>query len=253
MTNIADALESRHYRLAAFCVLFFVAAQVFQELASHFWLPEPQGPELEMLVYLLTIDRVRSLLILSSIVLLVVPYAVIALRYWQRLPLVTVLGFTGVLGFVGFELLHRSIDYFVVGRDWALALEASGGAGTNPDVVERFALWSNFARGLYFPLMLSYFASSVAFCYATMHDKGVWARIASFAFGLNALRLLARMASTYGGLHSIDAINNTAYFPFVFVINSLLAAWLFHLGNQRARLSMLQHAAPDTTQQGHRA
>ena len=87
MTNITDALGSRHYRAAAFCVLFFIAAQVFQEIASYLWLPEPKGPEQEMLVYLRTVDRVRSLLILFSIVLLLVPYAVIAVRYWQRLPL----------------------------------------------------------------------------------------------------------------------------------------------------------------------
>lgn len=235
MRNIADALEGRHYRVAAFCVLFFVVAQVFQEIASRFWIPEPKNPDQELLVYLLVVDRIRSLAIFFSIVLLVPAYAVVAIRYLPRAPLVAIVGFIGVLGFVGFELLHRSIDYFVVGRQWATALEASGGVGSNADVVERYVQWSNFARGLYFPLMLSYFASSVAFCYATLLDEGRWARIAAFAFALNALRLLARMASTYGGLTSIDAINNTAYFPFVFVINSLLAAWLFHLALRAKR------------------
>lgn len=228
---MTDALGSRHYRLAAFCVLFFVAVQIFQEIASRFWIPEAQGPEQELLVYLLTIDRVRALLILLSIVLLIVPYAVIAIRFSTRLPLAAIVGFAGVLGFIGFELLHRSIDYFVVGGQWATALYESGGAASNSEILAQYVLWSSFARGLYFPLMLSYMGCSIAFCYATMHDKGMWSRLASFAFALNALRLLARMVSTYGGVTWLDPINNTAYFPFVFVINSLIAAWLFHLAS----------------------
>ncbi|NID14665.1 hypothetical protein [Luteibacter yeojuensis] len=229
---MTDALESRHYRLSAYCILFFVAVQTFQELGSRFWIPEAQGPEQELLVYLLTIDRVRALLVLLSIILLVVPYTVIAVRYAGRLPVVAIIGFTGMLGFVGFEILHRSVDYFVVGRQWATALEASGGAGSNPAILAQYVLWSGFARGLYFPLMLSYMGCSIAFFYATMRDKGMWARLASFAFALNALRLLARMTSTYGGATWLDPINNTAYFPFVFVINSLLATWLFHLAGR---------------------
>ena len=240
MTDTTEAVESRHYRLAAACVLFFVIVQVFQEVASRFWIPEAQGPEQELLVYLLVIDRVRALLILLSIVLLIVPYGVIALHYRWRFPLAALLGFAGVLGFIGFELLHRSVDYFVVGRQWATALQASGGAGSRPDIVALYTAWSGFARGLYFPLMLSYMGSSLAFCYATSHDSGLWARLAAFAFGLNAVRLLARMVSTYGGLTWLDPINNTAYFPFVFVINSLLAAWLFHLA-ARHRASTTAH------------
>lgn len=224
-----DIPGSRHYRLAALCVLLFVAAQVFQEVALLLWIPAAQGPEPQLLAYLSTIDRVRAVSILYSIVLLLVAYAVIAVRYWSRLPVVAMLGFSGMLGFVGFELLHRSIDYFVVGRDWAVMLQATTDTEARDDILRRYALWSGFARGLYFPLMLSYFASSIAFCYATMGDKGTWARIALFAFALNALRLLARMASTYGGVTWLDPINDTLYFPFVFVINGLIAAWLLHL------------------------
>lgn len=223
------ALGRRHYLAAACCVLFFVAAQVFQELASYLWIPTAADPEQELRTYLLTVDRVRALLILLSIVLLLVPYAVVAARYWPALPIVATVGFAGVLGFIGFELLHRSIDYFVVGRQWATALQASGDAASRMDIVDRYVQWSAFARGLYFPLMLSYCAGSVAFCYATLRDKGTWARVAALAFGLNALRLVARMMSTYGGWDWLDPINNTAYFPGVFVINSLLAVWLFRL------------------------
>lgn len=145
------------------------------------------------------------------------------------------IGFAGVLGFIGFELLHRSIDYFVVGRQWATAFDASGDAGTRHDILATYAAWSSFARGLYFPLMLSYMGSSVGFLYATMRDTGVWARVASFAFGLNALRLLARLMSTYGDATWLDPINNTAYFPFVFVINALLAVWLLRQAALRRR------------------
>ena len=63
--------EQRRYQSAGFCILFFIAAQTFQELATRIWIPAAHGPEQELLTCLLPIDRDRALLILSSILLLV--------------------------------------------------------------------------------------------------------------------------------------------------------------------------------------
>jgi hypothetical protein len=73
--------------------------------------------------------------------------------------------------------------------------------------------------------------ASCAFFYVTLQDQDRWSRLASLAFALNALRLLGRISSTFAGQAWLDAPNDSAYFPIVFVINSMLAARFFHLAN----------------------
>jgi succinate dehydrogenase/fumarate reductase cytochrome b subunit len=98
-------------------------------------------------------------------------------------------------------------------------------------IVHRYLLWSDMVRGIYFEIMLSFLLASCAFSYATLQDQDHWSRLASLAFAINALRLLGRISSTFGGKTWLDALNNIAYFPIVSVINCLLAAWFFHLAN----------------------
>lgn len=207
----------------------FLLTQIFQQFAFRVWLPATTTPEQELLAYSLPIDKARALAVLAGIVLLLVPFAAIALRYRRVRPVASVLGFTFGTGFVGFELLHRSIDFFVVGRHWAAQLQAATGAQREV-ILQRFAEWNQFAQGLYFPLMLSYLLASACFAFATASDRHAdkWYWLAPVAYSLNALRLLARMASTYAGQHWLDGFNNELYFPAVFTINTLLAIWFFY-------------------------
>jgi hypothetical protein len=221
--------ERRRYQLAGLCILFFILAQTFQELATRFWIPEAHGPEQELLTYLLPMDRARALLILSSILLLVVPFITIAMRYRQATPLAAVSGLIAGVAFVGFEFTARSMDFFVVGQSWANSFRASTSSVEKAMIVHWYLLWSDMVRGIYFEIMLSFLLASCAFLYATLHDQDRWSRLASLAFAINALRLLGRISSTFGGQKWLDALNNSAYFPVVFVINCLLAVWFFHL------------------------
>jgi len=52
-------------------------------------------------------------------------------------------------------------------------------------------------------------------------NRGAWYYLAPIAFAINALRLLARILSTFLGQHWLDDINRL-YFPIVFCINTLL-------------------------------
>lgn len=224
--------EQRQYRLAGVCVLFFVAAQTFQEVASRFWIPDAHGPEQELQVYLLPIDRVRALLILASILTLIIPYITIAMRYWRATPIAAAVGLIACAGFVGFEFTARSMDFFVIGQSWATVFR-EGSPAEKAMILHRYALWSDMVRGIYFEIMLSFFLGSCAFVYAVWQDVDRWSRLAAAAFALNALRLLGRISSTFAGQRWLDSLNNTAYFPIVFVINAMLAAWFFHLAKDK--------------------
>ncbi|WP_035358490.1 hypothetical protein [Edaphobacter aggregans] len=223
--------EQRRYQFAGSCILFFIAAQTFQELATRFWIPDAHGPEHELLIYLLPMDRARALLILSSILLLVIPYIAIAMRYWSATPIAALTGLIAGISFIGFEFTARSMDFFVVGQRWANSFRTSGSPVEKAMIVHRYLLWSDMARGIYFEIMLSFLLASCAFLYATLQDQDRWSRLASLAFAINILRLLGRISSTFAGQTWLDALNNSAYFPIVFVINCLLAAWFFHLAN----------------------
>src|ERR1700758_2864167 len=108
-----------HYVAGGLCIAAFIAAQTCQELAYRLWIPNARSPQDELLVYLLPMDQARALAVMGSIVLLLVPFAVIALRYRQAAPLASALGLIFGVAFVGFETIHRSMDFFVVGRMWA--------------------------------------------------------------------------------------------------------------------------------------
>jgi hypothetical protein len=95
--------DQHRYRLTGICIVFFLVAQTFQELASRFWIPDAHGREQELQVYLLPIDRVRALLILASILTLIVPYT-IAMRYWQSTPIAAATGLVACIGLWGSSL-----------------------------------------------------------------------------------------------------------------------------------------------------
>ena len=54
------------------------------------------------------------------------------------------------------------------------------------------------------------------------------------AFFLNALRLLGRLLSTYGGQTWLAGLNDRFYFPAVALINGMVVVWFFHLAKSEA-------------------
>lgn len=220
------------YLASALCVFLFIAAQSFQELAYRFWIPAPHGLQDELLNYLLPIDQARAMLIMGTIVVLIMPFTAIALRYFKVAPLASVLGVVFGVAFIGFELSHRSVDFFVIGAQWAPQFAS----GQQRDILlHRFAVWNEMVRGWYFPLMLSYLLTSCAFAVATWTDRfrGRWYYLAPIAYVLNALRLLGRILSTFAGQRWLDSLNDRLYFPAVFVINALLLIWFVVLGREQ--------------------
>ena len=223
------------YVAAGLCILFFMATQGFQQVAYHFWIIVFGGPQAELLSYLQPADRARALLVMAGILALVVPFAVIALRCFPVAPLASVLGLAFGCAFVGLELVHRSIDFFVVGNQWANQLVAASSDVQRAAILQRFALWNELVQGWYFPLLLCYLIASCAFVAATWKDagRGGFHILAPAAYALNALRLLARMLGMFAGQAWVGAFNGELYFPAAFAINALLAIWFFALAREK--------------------
>jgi hypothetical protein len=230
-----------HYIAAGVCIAAFIAAQTFQDLAYRFWIPAARTPQDELLGYLLPFDQLRALAIMSTVVLLIVPFVVIALRYRQPAPVASALGLIFGVAFIGFETIHRSTDFFVVGRIWAHEFAR---AANRDAILLRYARWNEMLRGWFFPQLLSYLLASCAFAVATGGDirRARWLALkipphgirwvyylAPIAYALNALRLLGRVLSNYAGQSWLNGLNDNLYFPGVFAINTLLAIWFFCL------------------------
>jgi hypothetical protein len=94
-------------------------------------------------------------------------------------------------------------------------------------ILSRFEVRDGIVRGLYFPLLTAHQLASCAFCQCNdFKEIGVWDRLEAVAFILNALRLLGRLLSTFGGQASL---NDRLYFPLVAAVNVLLVIWFHHL------------------------
>jgi len=74
------------YFWAGICVVLFLGAQLFQEIALRFWIAAPRTSSEELLTYLNSTDKARALLVMGGIVVLLVPYIVLALRYFSAQP-----------------------------------------------------------------------------------------------------------------------------------------------------------------------
>lgn len=219
-------LTAKHFRLAAAALCVFVAVQIFQALCFIFWFPETQAAAEDYAVRIGWLDRTRALAVLFGIAGLAVTYAVFALDRFAKAPLASLLAFTFCMFFVVFEFLHRGVDFVMVSQQWANAYAAE--PALRGVLAERHEFWNSFTSAIYFPLMLSGLLAWTCFAIATWKAGSGWMRLASIAFAINALRTLGRLLGSYTGIGWFDFLNGlTVYLIFVFLINTMLVAWLF--------------------------
>jgi hypothetical protein len=221
------------YLAATVALFFFLAAQTFQSVAFAYWIPAAQTAQENLATYLLAVDQARAALVGVTILLLIVPYLVIALRYFSRDPVFSLLGFVFGVGFIGAECTQRSIDFFLVGARWARELNDSSGM-TREILLRRFDLWNDITAAWYFPLLLAHLLAACCFLRVTSTEwrRGGWFRLAPCAFLLNALRLAGRMLSMFAGQTWLEGFNGALYFPSVLAVNLLLIGWFLYLCRQ---------------------
>jgi hypothetical protein len=192
-----------------------------------------QTAQENLATYLLPVDQARAALVGVTILLLIVPYLVIALRYFSTHPVFSLLGFVFGVGFIGAECAQRSIDFFLVGAHWARELNGSSGI-TREILLRRFDLWNDITAAWYFPLLLAHLLAACCFLRVTSIEwrRGGWFRLAPCAFLLNAVRLAGRMLSMFAGQTWLEGFNSTLYLPSVLAVNLLQIGWFLNIYRQ---------------------
>lgn len=231
-----DRLTPRHFRIAATCVCLFLATQLFQGLCLLVLLPETDSAAEALTQRGQVLDHWRAILVLVGLLLLAVPYAVIALDRIRTAPVAASLGFTFGALFVAIELLYRGVELVRIHGGLAPELSAAT-AARRETILGEYAAWNELVAALYFPLLLAGLIASVCFALATWRGVARWHRLGSLAFSLNALRLVARLLGAYGGVSWLAPFNTLpTYLVGVVAINALLAAWLFRSASGRPHL-----------------
>jgi hypothetical protein len=218
------------YRLGAACCVYYVFAQLIQEITFHLGINDSATGEAEILQRLLPLDQFRAVLILLgfSFIPIITAYAAVALRRYRVRPGASALGFAFSFLFVGMEVSIRSVDLFLISRDWAVQYQASASEAIKRAFLARIQIWDDSVGALYFALLGAHLLSSVCFAVATWDRDDKWNRIVALAFVLTAIVCAGRIVEGYMGQTWLAGPNHAAYFPAVLLSVGTLAAWLWN-------------------------
>ena len=214
--------------MGAACSVYYIAAQLVQEITFHFGLNDSAVGEAEILQRLTFLDHFRAVLLLLgfSFIPIITAFAGVSLRKFRIRPAASVLGFGFSLLFVGSEISVRSIDLFLVSQSWAVEYQTAVSETVKHDIAARIQVWDDSVTAFYFALLGVHLLASVCFALAAW-DKHTWDRLVSAGFVASALESVGRLAAGYLGQAWLDGFNHAAYFPVVLISFGTLAVWLW--------------------------
>ena len=217
------------YRLGAACCIYYVAVQLIQEITFHVGISVSAGGEAEILQRLLPLDQLRAVLILLgfTFVPIVTAYAGVALLRYRVRPAASLLGFGFSFLFVGTEASIRSIDLFLISRNWAVQYQAAASEALRLAIAGRIQIWDESVGALYFGLLGAHLLSSGCFAIAIWDREDKWNRIVALGFVLTVIECAGRIAEGYLGQVWLSGPNYAAYLPIVFLNFGTLAIWLW--------------------------
>lgn len=217
------------YRLGAACCVYYVFAQLIQEITFRLGINVSATGEAEILQRLLPLDQFRAVLVLLgfTFIPIIMAYAGVALRRCRVRPGASVLGFAFSFLFVGMEMSIRSVDLFLISRDWAVQYRAAASEAIGHSFLARIQMWDESVGALYFALLGAHLFSSVCFAVATWDRDDNWNRIVALGFVLAAIECAGRIAEGYLGQTWLGGPNHFAYFPVVLLNVGTLAVWLW--------------------------
>jgi hypothetical protein len=219
----------RFYRLGAACCVYYVLAQLIQEITFHFGINDSAAGEAEILQRLLPLDQLRAVLILLafSFIPIIAAYAGVALLRYRARPAASLLGFGFSFLFVGTEASIRSIDLFLISRTWAVQYQAATSEALKHAIAGRIQTWDESVGALYFALLGAHLLSSACFAIAIWDRDDKWNRIVALGFVLTAIECASRIAEGYLGRSWLRGPNYAAYLPVVLLNFGTLATWLW--------------------------
>jgi hypothetical protein len=212
-------------KLALCCLVAYLAAQTFQQYV--FAVLSAAGDDAA--AWRATLDplnRARAFALLLSFFPLLIAFMVICAQKLRTAPRRAAIACVFLLLFCVFEIAYRSMEFFVIDGIWTRELLESTDALVRTTMQERLDVFGDVVRGVYFPLMLTQLTGSV-FLFATTFPAARADAFLRLAMSVNALRLVGRLASTYGGVTWLSAFNDRLYFPCVLIVFSALIAHLW--------------------------
>ena len=226
----SNTFSSAHfYRFAALCGLYYVAAQLLQEIVFHLGINDSASGEAEILQRLTFLDQFRAVALLLgfSFIPILAAYAGVALRRYPLRPAASLLGFAFSLLFVGSEAGVRSIDLFFVSKKWAAAYQATSDVTIRAGIAGQIQTWDDAVGAFYYALLGAHLLSSLCFAFATWDRESFWNRAVALGFAATTVECASRLVEGYLGQTWLDGLNHAAYFPIVLLNLGTLAVWLW--------------------------
>jgi hypothetical protein len=227
--NSTTSSSAPFYRLAALCSVYYIAAQLLQQIVFHMGLNNSASGEAEILQRLTFLDQFRAVVLLLgfSIIPILAAYAGVALRRYPRRPATSLLGFVFSLLFVGSEAGVRSIDLFLVSKKWAADYQATADVAIRAGIAGRIQTWDDAVGAFYYALLGAHLLSSLCFTLATWDRESLWDRAVAVGFAATTVECASRLVEGYLGQKWLGGVNGAAYFPIVLLNCGTLAVWLW--------------------------
>ena len=219
--------SANFYRFAAICAACFVVAQIIQEFTFHHGISDSPVGEQAILQRLMPLDQFRLTLLLLSFFPITVAFAAVALRQARIRPAASVLGFSFSLLFVIGEIINRSIDLFVISKQWAMQYQGTASLPAKQLMAERIQVWTESFTGYYFIIRIGLLLGCLCFAIATWDRRQRWNQFIAIVFAANAARSAGRLAEGFMGQAWLAPVNDAIYFPATVLIYGSLALWLW--------------------------
>jgi len=219
--------SANFYRFAAICAACYVVAQIIQEFAFHHGISDSPVGEQAILQRLVPFDQFRLTLLLLSFFPITVAFAAVALRQARMRPAASILGFSFSLLFVIGEIINRSIDLFVISKQWAMQYQGTGSVAVKQLIAERIQVWTESFTGYYFIIRIGLLLGCLCFAIATWDRRRRWNQFIAIVLAANAARSAGRLAEGFMGQAWLAPLNDAIYFPATVLIYGSLAVWLW--------------------------
>jgi len=219
--------SANFYRFAAVCAACYVVAQIIQEFTFHHGISDSPVGEQAILQRLMPLDQFRLTLLLLSFFPITVGFAAVALRQARVRPAASVLGFSFSLLFVIGEIVNRSIDLFVISKQWATQYQSTASLAAKQLIAERIQVWGESFTGYYFIIRIGLFLGCLCFAVATWDRRQRWNQFIALVFAVNAARSAGRLAEGFMGQAWLAPVNDAIYFPATVLIYGSVAVWLW--------------------------
>jgi hypothetical protein len=222
---IEPGAERRLMRAGAWSAAFFVAAQLYQLLVNRLVLGPASGLQVEVAQLVSAPAQLRQLLILASLFALPATFGAVAWARRREAPVAAAGGFVFGLVFVIAEVLYRGVELALVTRRWGVAYLAAP-TEERGLLAAKIETWNELVGGWYFSLLAAHLVASLCFLVAAGRSRDGWDRALAAAFGLNAIRLVVRLAG-FAGVSAAASLSRALYFPAIVTVFATIALWLF--------------------------